>query len=263
MKYLIGRYHDNPNLLNELLMRDFVSKIEPLFQLGWHISLKTGKVALRPGFSGIDHNTNWIHTHPDPDRHCKWYQLIHAHCNFIPQRCLDCWKVVVRPKSLFQLLKLYELQIKLSEENDKCFCKCGWEDRPWVDGHYGGYFYCNSKEEGLDRLETVEFHVHHYIKDCVDVFLKRYCTEFELKWGDSAKYEKTPEAEILETAIYEGSEVADLHSPQPQWLKDHIMADWIIKANGTPDPTAKFYNNNKPLYTPVRRYYKEVKNGKG
>ncbi|NIS52984.1 MAG: hypothetical protein GWN94_18065, partial [Phycisphaerae bacterium] len=80
----------------------------------------------------------------------------------------------------------------LSEENPKCWCKCGWEDRDWVHGNYGGYFYCNSKEVGLQRLETVRNAVRKNVDygDKIDIFLKRYCTEFELKWGDSAKYER-------------------------------------------------------------------------
>ncbi|NIS52790.1 MAG: hypothetical protein GWN94_17040 [Phycisphaerae bacterium] len=161
---------------------------------------------------------------------------------------------MVRPKNLKQLLMLYKVQQDLAKENPKCWCKCGWEEREWVDGHYGGYFYCNSEAIGQERKKTVREAVSDYIHPGVDVFLKRYCTEFELKWGDSAKYERTPEADIMETAIIEGSDVKKLGGRQPQWLKDHIMAKWIIKANGTPDTTAKFYNNGKPLYTPVRRY---------
>ncbi len=251
-------YHDNPNLLNELLLTDFIAKLEPLFKLGWYIRETDGKIALRPGFGGIDHDTNWIHTNPDPQRPCQWYQLIHAHCNFIPKRCLSCWKVVARPTSLRELLMLYQVQEILRVENPKCWCKCGWEEREWVDGHYGGYFYCNSEEVGLERLETVRKAVADYIGSHIDVFLKRYCTEFELKWGDSKDYQRSRESEIMETAVIESSDVKKLGGEQPPYLKGHIMAKWIIKANGTPDPTVQFYNNGKPLYTPVRRYEKEV-----
>nr|NIS52207.1 hypothetical protein [Phycisphaerae bacterium] len=113
-------YHDNPNLLNELLLTDWVAKLEPLFALGWYLRESDGKMALRPGFGGIDYNTNWIHTNPDPDRPCQWYQLIHTHCNFIPKKCLSCWKVVVRPKNLKQLLMLYRVEQGLAKENPKC-----------------------------------------------------------------------------------------------------------------------------------------------
>lgn len=255
-------YHDNPRLLEELLNRDFIRKLEPLFELGWYIRPDDGKLALRPGAHGIEHSSNWIHPNPDPDRPCQFYQLIFQHCNFIPKRCLSCWKVVVRPTTLKQLLQLHDLQVQLAEQNPKCWSKCGWESRHWVHGNYGGYFYCNSKEVGLERLVTVRQAVDDYINPAVDVLLKRYCTEFELRFGDSSKYERPPVADVMETAIFEGTEVERLSEPQPQSVKDHIMAEWILKAYSIGDPTAIFYNQGKLFYTPPRRYFKEVfKNG--
>jgi len=259
-------YHNNPNLLNELLLKDYIRKLEPLFRMGWHLRPEDGKLALIPGHHGIDHGTNWIHTNPDPERRCRFYQLIFEHCDFVPLKCMNCWKVVVRPKSLLQLLKLYELQERLAEENPKCWSKCGWEDRPWVSGNYGGYFYCSSKAVGWQRYQTVRKGVDEYIGKHVDVLLKRFCTEFEVRSGDSAKYQRPKEADIMETSIFEGSYIERLANPQPESLKDHIMSEWILNAYSIGDPTAIFYNNNKPLYTPVHRYEgefeKEVSNGK-
>ena len=253
------RTWDNPNLLNELLLRDFIRKLEPLFQLGWHIKPDTGKMAIRPGFSGIQHDVNWIHAKQSPDRPCRFYQLIHENCNFIPKRCLRCWKVVVRPNSLLQLLKLHDLQHEMVEKNPDCPCKCGWEERPWVHGNYGGYFYCDTQSLGAERFIEVKERVEEDIGKNIDVYLKRYCTEFELKWGDSARYARTPESRIMETAILEGSEIAQLNNEQPQYLKDHIMSDWILQAYKVGDPTARLYNNGEPLYTQPRRYYKTKK----
>jgi hypothetical protein len=85
----------------------------------------------------------------------------------------------------------------------------------------------------------------------------------ELKYGDSSKYGRAPEADIMETTIFEGSYIERLANPQPQSLKNKIMADWILNAYGNGDPTAKFYNEGQPIFTPPHRYSKEIKNGNG
>lgn len=254
-------FHDNPNLLVELLSTDYIRNLEHLFAKGYRIDTQSGKLTDVWGPTQIDINNPWIYTNPLPDADCEFYGQIVKGCGFIPKRCLDCWKVVVRPGNLTDLFKLYELQLRLVGENPKCWCKCGWEDRPWVFGHYGGYFYCRSKEVGLQRLETVKRAVAEYIGP-VDVFLKRFCTEYEFKFGDSAKYERRPENDIMEAALAKGADMVSLKGPQPEAVRKHIMVDWILKAYGSGDPTAMFYNNGKPIYPPVRRYSKEVKNGR-
>lgn len=251
-------YHDNPNLLVELLSTDFIRKLEPLFNKGFQINPATGKLTDVWGAEQINQEAPWIYVNPLPDADCEFYSDIFKNCEFIPNRCLSCWKVVVRPSSLTNLLKLYELQLCLVEENPNCWCKCGWEDRPWVFGNYGGYFYCKSKEVGLQRLETVRKAVADYIGKSLaeQVFLKRFCTEYELRLGDSAKYERKPEDDIMEAAIIEGSETTIVKNPQPESVRNHIMANWILKAYKIGDPTSMFYNNSKPLYKPSRRYEK-------
>lgn len=256
-------YHDNPRLLGELLQSDFIRKLEPLFKMGWYICPEDGKLSLMPGAHGIDPNTNWIHTNPDPNRPCRWYQLIFQNCDFIPTRCMSCWKVVVRPRSLFELLKLYELQTELVEKNPTCWCKCGWEERPWTHGNYGGYFYNDSRAIGEQRLDQVRDAVNRNISRDIDVFLKRYCTEMEIKYGDSLKYKRPDSADVMETAIIEGSYIERLSDPQPQYLRDHIMSKWILNAYAVGDSSALYYNEGKHIYPQVRKYpgIKEAING--
>ena len=69
---------------------------------------------------------------------------------WVPSKCMGCWKVVVRLKTLKQLFSLLQLQMRMGRPS-----KCGIEVRESVNGLYGGYFYNHSLEEGLECYSAV------------------------------------------------------------------------------------------------------------
>ena len=119
-------------------------------------------------------------------KHITFFRLVEKlprHQKFVPSWCQDCWKVVVRPKTYKQLLELEGIMGGMDTE-----CKCGVEIRKEVQGLYGGYFYCQSKERGLDMLDLVREKAGHIGR----VFLKRSCTEYEHSLGPSDKWKLFP-----------------------------------------------------------------------
>jgi len=202
-------------------------------------------------------DTPWVHVKQDPHRNCMLYHTIIFQCfDFIPEPCLECWKVVVRPRTVLELFKLYNLQVGLDE-----YSKCGIErERPFVNALYGGYFYNDSYEQGMERKAQVRKAVDEQISPEVGVILKRYCSEFELKFGCSKDYERPEDADHWEALVNKHCQGLDFgESRQPEILVFHVMHDWLMFAYKNQDPTAKLFNDGNPFYTKPYEYTKEDK----
>ena len=185
--------------------------------------------------------------------------------NFKPSFCRDsCWKVVVSPRTLRELHLLRDVQLDMVEADPKCWCKCGIEMRPTNGGvFYGGYFYANSKEDGLERWREVRGMVDSNISKGVPVILKRHCTEMELKLGDPERYIPPPNATDQEKRYFEMMDTTDFdeHS-QPGWALEQVEQNWISYGwkYGTPEDRKQIeedHNNGQPLYPPSRTYHPE------
>jgi len=243
------------DLLGNILKSDFLTSLQDLFKEGWRIDPETHKMT---AIFGVEHDTPWIHIKQDPTRICKLYQSFFHKCGFIPTKCLSCWKVVVKPQTVAQLFFLYEVMKGMDR-----WSKCGIEPRPWTFGNYGGYFYTDSKEEGLERYMEVcgVLSEHDGLKDLVPrIILKRYCTEFEIKTGPSNLYKQPEGAAELEERILSCFDMGKKSIGQPDYLKDAIMRRWLEFAWDRGDPTAMSFNDGKPFYSPPVTYHQEAFN---
>jgi hypothetical protein len=212
--------------------------------------IKNGKIHFRSMF-GFD--TPWVHTKFFEDRDCYYYlSILFPNYNIIPAECHKCWKVVVRPRTVKELIKLYELQQKLDIPS-----KCGLEKRTTVHAPYGGYFYNKSLEEGQDCCKLVKKEVSENISPDIKVFLKRGCTEYELKFGDSDKWKLTDQQVELEKHISERVVYPIDNGEQPEFAKLNVMRRWIQYAYDRGDETYKEYTGGEPLAKPYVDYTPE------
>ena len=130
---------------------------------------------------------------------------------FVPTHCANCYKVVVKVNTHKELLGL-ETRMKFFDYPSKC----GIEKRLYVKGLYGGYFYNQGLESGLERLKEIR----RYYPDAI---LKRGCTEYEFRHGPSDQWEVLPHQLELERVVDEmvGTYVApseqDLNSIHQRW----------------------------------------------
>lgn len=205
--------------------------------------------------TSLDPSVNWIYVNPDPKKYCMIYREIEEGFRFIPSTCLNCWKVVVIPRSFHELLQIYQLEKELSEEDPECWCKCGVESRDSVNRHYGGYFYTSSKGEGLRRYKIVREAVNKYVNPQIDILLKRYCTEFEHRYGPSDKYKQPPGAKEIEKEVFSKIEFKQQARKQPEWIRRHVIQRWMLFAWGRADPTVQLYNDSKPLFPKYVTYH--------
>ena len=141
--------------------------------------------------------------------------------HFVPSYCANCYKVVIRPETFSELLELEALLKSLNYSS-----KCGIEVRPFVKGLYGGYFYTEGLDKGLQRLKEIQ----EYYPDAT---LKRGCTEFEMNHGPSDKWEVTTQQLELErtvgemVGIYGDDLIQDLGMVHQKWM------DWAYKFDKT------------------------------
>lgn len=256
-----------PSFVDRIRAFDLLEVMKQDMGTAYIIPPHTGKITEIEALKTTKWEGVWIYTNPDRERFCNRYQSTVEHMNYIPPKCMACWKVVVRPKTLLQLFMLYDLQVKMIEGEPGCFCKCGVEVREWVFGNYGGYFYTNSKEEGLARYKQVRELVDEQISPDIDIVLKRSCTEFEQKYGPSDEWDKMfdPETHPIiagwEKLIEENVVATKTDAKQPEIVRKHIMNYWVDFAYDRGDPTVIKLNDGKPLYPTLVTYHKPILQG--
>ena len=245
-------------MLEVLVNNDTVERIlKPLIEKGYYIHPTTGLYTTegKPGGQLID--TPWVFTNSPPGLNCHLFQVISGNCGFVPSRCLDCWKVVVNPRTLDELFSLLRFQRHFSKDRIGTghFCKCGIEERDYVHASYGGYFYCKSLEHGRHRYAQVR-EAMDLIDPEIPVKLKRHCTEMELNHGPTNTYEPPEGWKEFEALIMSHVDLTWYQDfTQSPHVQDHIIQNWIKWAWARTDPTAEKYNDDGPLYTPSVTYH--------
>lgn len=231
----------------------------PFTQKGGHwIDIETHKVTK---IKHVDWNSPWHHINPDHERaKCGKLRFLVKAKSFIPKFCLSCWKVCVTPRTLRELYDLRDIMFEMVEDNPRCFCKCGTEHRDHTPGKiYGGYFYTNSYEIGVERYKTVRRKISERISPDVDVVLKRYCTEFEVLLGPSDKYERPSNADAVEDMYLNIVEMDVPRILQPDFALLETYSIWMHHGWrwGTKEDRRQIeidHNEGMPLY-PVPKTY--------
>ena len=226
----------------DLIEQDILEPIRPLLEKGVYKFTATGQLEAEYRMTS---ETPWIHIRQDTTRNCGiWHHVWFDFYKFIPSGCQKCWKVVIRHNTLEELFKVHDLLVSIDMPS-----KCGIEKRYTVHGLYGGYMYNDSKEEGLSCLENIR----KMLPDGVNAFLKRGCTEFEHKFGDSKEWQVSAEQLALERRLEDLFMQAKQRTAQSDEIKRHVMANWVRFAFANGDKTVdKFIS--KPLYPPYETF---------
>ena len=239
---------------------DIITKFRPLLQSGgWNLRDEDGKICATS--TGMVWDTPWHHVVHDAFFDCqRWHKVLFdlfsitmpPGSGFIPSACQQCWKVVVRPKTLLGLFSLLDLQKFLALPS-----KCGIEVRNYVNGLYGGYFYNHSLELGLENYKLVREKVNEtpHLGEDTSVILKRACTEFEMRLGDSSEWKVTPKQLQIETTVNKWFVRNNVVREQPAHAIANVHRKWIEYAYSNGDETYKHFTGGKPLYKAVKTYH--------
>jgi len=170
---------------------------------------------------------------------------------YVPPRCLECWKVVVYPRTLKELFALLDIQSDLGKP-----AKCGIDIRYYSSTLYDGFFYNNSLDEGRVRYQEVRKAVDEHIGKDVRVILKRGCTEYEMVLGPSVGWAMTNRQREIDEQI---EQIVDTYTPNAEGQTSECLAQvhthWIEWAWKFQDPTVKEYLGELPLYPPAVTYH--------
>ena len=261
---MINTHRHREQLYTFLNGLDLISKLNPVLNKGNQVGgykMRFSDGCFVPDNPRMNHDAPWVYIKADPDMRCHLFHHVFFDClKFVPSRCRDCWKVVVRPRTLLELFDLYELMKSMGVS-----CKCGTEERLTTSSLYGGYFYCIGKEQGVFRYNEVRDAVDEYLSPETPVILKRYCTEFEIGPGSKGPSDKLPEMTESEKR-YEDyvmgyfPQVTE-KGHQPDHAIATVMKRWIHYAyrfhKHTGDETYKVFTGGKPLYGPYVTYHDE------
>lgn len=236
-----------PVQYSELVSRDIVSICQSLLNSrDWHIDPKSGKIC--PKKTGIDVNTPWVHVNRDVERKCEYSMPFFQLTKVRPKRCYDCWKVVIRMTTISDLFRLSDY-MHFDIEHP---CKCGWDNRPYTSGVYAGYFYCDSKEIGLEILAQTREELKSVFKHDYSITLKRGCTEMEIQHGE--EWAATVKDQLQESLFMQNVDIPDGDQPQPDIVKVHVMRRWVENASRIGDKTVKNHNKGEMLAPSLKNY---------
>jgi len=258
------------NIYDHFKAYDVISIFRPLLDSGnFYLRPEDGKI--KADKVALSKDTPWVHVRHTPGFKCGlWHQITFKHVvptlppsqRFVPRHCQQCWKVVVKPRTLQQLFNLLEVQKALDVP-----AKCGIEERESVHGLYGGYFYNKSLPAGMDCYERVKSAMmdNEHLAPLVDevdedgrttrIILKRACTEYEHEIGDSSKWTVTPEQNFIEDIIDNYFVDDNWMLRQPEHVLWSVKRRWIEFAFKHGDATYALYTGGKPLYPPYVTYH--------
>ena len=190
--------------------------------------------------SGLSPLMPWLFIPVADGRRCRrWSGIYFEMYGMISRNCFNCWKVVCRPKTLKELLK-----IRLVQKTLGLNAKCGLERRPASThkGLYAAFWYAplgGGVEVARELHKRIEREVHEELGFQTPVILKRACTEMEERIGPSDQWVFPKVQHNVEDYLDEVFEIAEPLSVLPEFLKVHILKEWIEYAWENRDSTVK------------------------
>lgn len=229
----------------ELAKLDLITPLSKLLKGGGYKIDERGKIV--PISEGATWESPWIFVRPPGDIKCGlWHEIMFNAFNIFPPACKQCWKVVIRPNTITQLLALFVIE----HSHTQLKCKCGIEVRGTVNSPYGGYVYCKSLDEARAAKAEMRALIDKHMPDgeTCDVFIKRYCTEFEAHFGPSDEHELTERDINVAQLVEDLFDIGYSKFKQPDWIWPGIIKTWLEFAYGVvKDKEASKYNHGKPI----------------
>ena len=112
---------------------------------------------------------------------CERHKKIFFEQNVIPEYCFSCFKILIKPESILELIKVYIIfdNLNLPLKNER---KCMIELRDNVEGIYKAFIYCKTIEECTEILDEIKKLIKKNIGKNLNVEIKRGCSEYSKKF---------------------------------------------------------------------------------
>ena len=146
--------------------------------------IKESKKILRKHFRNkLSLNTTQIPRGGIEDLNCDRHMKIFENHNIIPEYCFGCFKVLIEPNNVIDLIKLHLLFDSLEFDNQN-FRKCMIEGRKNIKGNYKGFIYCKQLNEAEKILDFVSAEIKNKINKSMISKIKRGCSEYSDKFPE-------------------------------------------------------------------------------
>ena len=205
------------------------------------------------------HNDNFdseqIYRRNTFDLNCDRHFEVFNTYNVIPKFCFGCYKILINPKNIIELFKLYIVfdNLKLEKNNIR---KCIIELRPSTGGVYKGFIYCSGLNEAQKIFKDILPIIKTSIGDNLSISIKRGCSEFSVPYpkfkeiDQSMKYNdawREKEKQIDEKNKNKNTEKVLGKTISGITISDAlVMRNWLIYAKRINDESYKEFNINIP-----------------
>jgi len=141
---------------------------------------------------GLNLDETQIHRVNTNELNCERHFQVFNVFNVIPKFCFGCYKVLLEPKKVTELFKLYFIFDNLNLKNNNRR-KCMLEFRPKVSGNYKGYIYCSGLSEANEIKNKLDSILSKKIKENIPTTIKRGCSEFGIAYPQYKKINQKDE----------------------------------------------------------------------
>jgi len=214
-------------------------------------------------------NRLWIFGGFCPERDCtKWLNIYHMYYKILPPPCKNCWKVVMTPQTILELIEVQKLQAELSWPS-----KTGLENRDYTSGlgGYRAFWYCPFGK-GLEGArvhfkrvrKALEKHLGEekiaWYLEQGKLYLKRGCTELERDFGPSDQWDRIDHSakfKLLESVWGVSAKPEDL-TKDFSFLVYTNLKRWIEFAVAHGDSTVRQLIGGGALGVPAVKYHNSI-----
>lgn len=167
----------------------------------------------------------------------------------VPKGCESCFKVKVLPRTLRELVALYEAALDIPYRS-----KWGVDFfNPHSQNIYAGYFFV----DGLEAARALLAHLREAvagkarIDEEVPILIKRGCSNYEVVLGPSESYSFAPELQAIESYLqtrWRQKEVARKN------MAEILYAVWVPFAYQMGDDSYLDFTGGRPLHPKTQTY---------
>lgn len=108
---------------------------------------------------------------------CERHKKIFDEKNIIPKYCFSCFKILIEPENILDLIRLHIIFDNFQFKNGNAR-KCMIEMRKGVSGVYKGFIYCKSLKEAEEIQDQISTTLKSNISTNIRYQIKRGCTEY-------------------------------------------------------------------------------------
>ena len=201
---------------------------------------------------------------------CLWKDVMFETLSFIPEFCrLRCYKVVAKIGGKYnkhgvrEVIQLHGLMNALPFMYGLITTvpgKVGSDTRPYTDAPWSAYWYADGLEQGQEYHELISKAIKEHFHEDIPVILKQSCTEMERSHPsreDDFWKTFTQDERNFQSHIEDMFEIEYDMAIQPDWVKNHIVQNWLETANMMGDKSGVDFLGQDTLTVSATTFHKK------